>query len=124
VKSLPFVAESVDAYISAFPEPTRTTLEDIRHAIREAAPDAVEKINYDIPLFYLKGKLVHFAAYKKHIGFHPGPSAVVKFRDRLAAYRTSNGTIQFALSEPVPVDLIKEIIRFKVEVNIEQDRMK
>ena len=91
--------------------------------MRQAAPDAIEKINYDIPLFYLKGKLAHFAAYKKHIGFHPGPAAIEKFKEQLSGYTTSNGTVHFPLNKPVPLELIGDIIRFKVKVNLEDDVM-
>jgi uncharacterized protein YdhG (YjbR/CyaY superfamily) len=124
MRSLAAKPESVDEYIAEFPAPLRKKLEAIRKAIRAAAPEAEEKISFCIPMFALEGKLAHFAAYKKHIGFHPGPAAILAFRDRLSGYRTSDGTVQFPLEDPVPLDLIKEMIRFKVRVNVESATMK
>lgn len=116
--------------IAEFPPPVRKKLDALRKAIHAAAPEAEaeaeaeEKISFCIPMFAQEGKLAHFAAYKKHIGFHPGPAAILAFRERLAESRTSSGTIQFPLDRPVPLDLIKDIISFKVRVNLETARLR
>jgi len=103
------------AYISTFPESVRLVLEQVRAAIREAAPDAVEVISYGMPAFKQKRVLVYYAAHKNHIGFYPTPSGIEQFKTRLAGYKTSRGAIQFPLDKPMPLDLIKEIVRFRVE---------
>jgi uncharacterized protein YdhG (YjbR/CyaY superfamily) len=103
-------AQSVDDYIHSFPVLVQKLLHKVRDVIHSAAPDAQEKMSYGIPTFTLKGKnLVHFAAYKKHIGFYPGPQAIIDFSDQLTAYKTSKGAIQFPLDKPIPYDLISEI---------------
>jgi len=105
---------SVEAYIAQFPPQVRPILERIRQTIREAAPDAVEKIAWQMPTFWQKENLIHFAAAKGHVGLYPGESGVRAFADRLTQYKTSKGAIQFPLSEPVPYELIAEITRFRV----------
>jgi uncharacterized protein YdhG (YjbR/CyaY superfamily) len=105
----------VDSYISAFPKEIRARLEVLREAIREAAPSAMETISYGIPTFDLNGRhLVHFAAFKKHIGFFPTPSGIGAFREELAEYDTSKGTIRFPPGKSIPIDLVKRIISFRV----------
>jgi uncharacterized protein YdhG (YjbR/CyaY superfamily) len=123
MRSLADKPESVAEYIAEFPTPLRKKLEEIRKAIRAAAPEAEERISFCIPMFAQEGKLAHLAAYKKRIGFHPGPAAIAAFRGRLSDYRTSNGTVQFPLDKPVPLDLVQDMIRFKVRVNIETASM-
>jgi uncharacterized protein YdhG (YjbR/CyaY superfamily) len=111
-------AETISEYIAAFPKDVQKILEQIRSVIQIAAPEAEETINYGIPTFKLKGNLVHFAAFKKHIGFYPTPSGIEAFRIELAAYEVSKGTVRFPLDKPVPYDLIKRITVFRVaEVN-------
>ena len=89
----------------------------MRRTIREAAPDAVEAISYQMPTFKLNGNLVHFAAYKNHIGFYPTPSGVEAFREELSAYKVSKGAIQFPIDQPMPLDLVRRIVQFRVAQN-------
>ena len=112
--------DSIDEYIGAFPEPTRTTLEKMRRTIHEAAPDATEAIAYQIPTFKLNGKnLVHFAAFEHHIGFYPTSSGIEAFKRELGSYSISKGTIRFPLDEPIPYDLVGRIVAFRVrEVSV------
>lgn len=106
--------EEVDAYIQGFPEQTRVLLEQMRRIIRAAAPDAREVISYRMPAYKLKGILVYFAAFKNHIGFYPTSSGVAVFKKRLEGYKTSKGAIQFPLNQPLPEELITEIVWFRV----------
>ena len=105
---------SVEAYIALFPPDVQRLLERVRQTIRGAAPEAIEKIAWQMPTFWQKENLIHFAAAKGHIGLYPGESGVRVFADRLKQYKTSKGAIQFPLSEPMPYDLIAEITRFRV----------
>ncbi len=108
--------QTIDEYNSAFSEEIQSTLDLIRQTIRDAAPNAIETINYQMPTFKLNNKnLVHFAAYKKHIGFYPAPSAIERFNDELLSYKWSKGAIQFPLDRPIPHDLIKRIVIFRVK---------
>ncbi len=109
---------NVDAYISQFPADVQAQLQQLRKIIHMAAPDANEKISYGIPTFYLHGNLVHFAAYRNHIGFYPSSSGVLAFAQELTAYKTSRGTVQFPLGLPLPVELIKKIVVFRVTENL------
>jgi uncharacterized protein YdhG (YjbR/CyaY superfamily) len=107
---------TVDMYISRFPTEIREQLEKIRKIIINNAPNAEETISYNIPTFDMNGKhLVHFAGFKKHIGFFPTPSPIVAFKDELSGYKTSKGTIQFPLDKPIPYDLIEKIVKYRVE---------
>lgn len=110
--------ESIDHYISTFPPDIQEILEAIRQVIREAAPDAVEKISYQMPTFAQQGNVVHFAAFKNHIGFYPAPSGIDEFEQELAPYKAGKGTIQFPLGKPIPYDLITKIVKFRVAENI------
>jgi uncharacterized protein YdhG (YjbR/CyaY superfamily) len=112
--------QTIDEYIVGFPPDVQETLQEIRRTIKEAAPDAEETVKYRIPTFTLKGNLVHFGAYKKHIGFYPTPSATEKFKEQLSAYEVSKGAVRFPLGEPVPFDLITEMVRFRVQENLER----
>jgi uncharacterized protein YdhG (YjbR/CyaY superfamily) len=107
----------VDDYITQFPADIQDRLQAIRAAIREAAPDAVEKISWQMPTFHQHGNVVHFAAFKDHISLFPGASGVEAFADRLTPYKTSKGTIQFPHGRPLPLELVKEIVRYRVEEN-------
>lgn len=109
---------NVDAYISQFSADVQAQLQQLRKIIHTVAPDASEKISYGIPTFYLRGNLVHFAAYRNHIGFYPSSSGVLAFAQELAAYKTSRGTVQFPLGQPLPVELIKKIVAFRVTENL------
>ena len=108
---------SIDEYIMTFPKEVRGILQELRATIRAVAPDAGEKISYGIPTFTLNGNLVHFAAYKKHIGFYPASSGILAFKKELSVYKTSRGTVQFPIDKPLPLALIKKIVRFRVAEN-------
>ena len=108
--------DSIDSYIAQFPAKTQQALCEVRAVIRAAAPDAVETISYTMPTFDLNGHhLVHFAGYAKHVGLYPTPSGIDAFADDLARYRTAKGSAQFPLSEPMPADLIRRIVEFRVD---------
>lgn len=109
---------SIDEYIAGFPPEVQTILEKIRKTIRDAAPEAQETINYQIPTFTLYGNLVHFAAFKKHIGFYPTPSGIAQFEAELSVYKKAKGSVQFPLDQPIPYDLIRRIVEFRVEENL------
>jgi uncharacterized protein YdhG (YjbR/CyaY superfamily) len=108
---------TIDDYIALFPPEIQTRLESLRRAIRETAPEAGEKISYNMPTYTLNGNLVHFAAHKTHIGFYPAPSGIETFKDKLSEYKSSKGAVQFPYNKPLPYDLIKEIVAFRVSEN-------
>jgi len=120
----PPTSKDVDKYIAISPPNVRQILEKIRLTIREAAPDAEEKISYRMPTFYLKGNLVHFAAFKNHIGFYPTPSGIERFKQEISAYKSSKGAVQFPLDQPIPYDLISKIVKFRVKENLEKAKPK
>ena len=108
-------ATSIDEYIAEFPATTQDVLQQMRAIIRESAPDAVETISYAIPTFDLNGRhLVHFAGYERHVGFYPTGSGAAAFQDELAGYKSGKGSAQFPLTQPLPVDLIRRIVEFRV----------
>ncbi len=109
---------TIDEYIADFPKDIQSILETIRATIREAAPNATEKISYGMPTFFLEGNLVHFAAFKKHIGFYPVPSGIVRFKKELSKYKGAKGSVQLPLDEPIPYDLISKIVKFRVKENL------
>lgn len=109
---------SIDAYIAGFSKDIQEKLNKLRAVIREEAPDAEEKISYQMPTFAQNGNLVHFAAFKNHIGFYPAPSGIENFKDELAKFKTSKGAIQFPLDEEIPFDLVREIVRFRLQENL------
>ena len=96
----------------------------MRAAIASAAPDAAEKISYQMPTFVLEGNLVHFAAFKNHIGFYPTPSGITEFSEKLKPYKCSKGAIQFPLDMPLPIELIEQIVKFRVEENLRKHKEK
>lgn len=112
--------KNIDAYIRTFPGDVQEILEKVRRTIREAAPKAEEGIKYQMPTFMLGGKnLVHFAAWKNHIGFYPTPLPLIEFKKELAKYEMSKGAVQFPLEKPIPVALIKKMVRSRVkQVNL------
>lgn len=112
--------ETVDEYIESCPEEIRPKLQNLRHIIKEAAPEVSEKMSWAMPTFYYLGNVVHFAAFKKHIGLYPGPNAVEFFRERLVEYKTSKGAIQFPLNKDMDSSLIQEIVRFSLDENIKK----
>ncbi|MFN2278770.1 MAG: iron chaperone [Candidatus Promineifilaceae bacterium] len=111
---------TIDEYIETFPDAVQAILQQMRKTIKEAAPEAKEAISYQMPTFKLNGNLVHFAAYKKHIGFYPTPSGIDAFRDELAAYELSKGAIKFPLDQPIPFDLVRKIVIYRVAQQIEK----
>ena len=114
-------AGSIDEYIAGFAPATQQALEELRALIRECTPEATETISYAIPTFDLNGHhLVHFAGYAKHIGFYPVPSAMEAFKEELAPYRSGKGSAQFPLGQPLPADLIRRIVAFRVAENTRQ----
>jgi uncharacterized protein YdhG (YjbR/CyaY superfamily) len=105
----------VDAYIQTFPSDVQRLLRTVRATIRKAAPNAEEVISYGVPTFKLNGNLVHFAGFRKHIGFYPGPDAIVKFKKDIADYKSARGSVQFPLDEPLPVALITKVVKYRVK---------
>jgi len=112
------VFKTTDEYISSFPKDVQRVLEELRQTIKSAAPQAEEAISYQMPAFKLKGNLVWFAAFKNHVGFYPTSSAIEAFKQKLAKYEVSKGTVRFPLNEPIPCDLVKEMVRFRVKENL------
>jgi uncharacterized protein YdhG (YjbR/CyaY superfamily) len=118
------IPENIDQYIAQFPGEIQTRLKQIRAIIKKASPDAEEKISYQMPAFYLKGILVYFAAQKNHIGFYPTSSGVAAFKEELAGYQTGKGSIQFPMYKPLPLNLIRDIVKFRIIENIERAKNK
>jgi len=116
--------QSIDEYIATFPPDIQARLESVRATIKAAAPDAQERISYQMPTFWLNGNLVHFAAFKNHIGFYPTPSGTEKFQKEISPYRAGKGSIQFPLDQPVPYDLITKIVEFRVKENRAKSKKK
>ena len=116
--------KDIDSYIIAQPIEVRGRLEAIRQAIKSAAPMAEEVISYNMPAFKLHGMLVYFAAFKYHIGFYPLTTAISKFQKELSVYKGAKGSVQFPLDKPVPITLIKNIIKFRAKENIEKFKSK
>jgi len=108
------IARTIDDYIAGHPPAIRKRLSAMRRTIRKHAPDAEERISYRIPTFYLGGNLVHFAAFERHVGFYPGAAGIAAFRKALAGYNSAKGSVQFPHDEPLPLELVAEIVRFRV----------
>lgn len=117
MKSNPSGSPDIDAYIAGFPYDVQAILRKVRATIAKAAPEAQEAIRYQIPTFTLNGNLVHFAAFKNHIGFYPGPSGIEKFNKELSAYEGAKGSVRFPLNQPIPYGLIRDIVTFRVKEN-------
>src|SRR5512134_2358876 len=115
---------TIDEYISTFPEDVQRILNELRQTIREAAPEAKETINYQIPTFTLHGNLVHFAALKNHIGFYPTPSGMEAFSKELSGYKQAKGSVQFPIDQPLPLALIRRIVEYRVKENLERKQKK
>ncbi len=108
--------KTIDEYISTFPSDVQSILQKIRQTIQKVAPDAVELISYQMPTFKLNGKnLVHFAAWKNHIGFYATPSGNEAFQKDLSVYKGAKGSVQFPIDRPIPYDLIEKIVLFRVK---------
>lgn len=106
-------SQSVDTYIAGFPPEIRSILQNVRQIIREEVPEAEEVINYAIPTYKLNGNLVHFAAFKRHLGFYPAPSGIAAFKDKLNDYKHAKGSVQFPFDHPIPYDLIRRMVQFR-----------
>jgi len=113
---------SIDEYIAAFPPGIQEKLRALRAAIHAAAPEASEKISYQMPTFYLNGNLVHFAAFKNHIGFYPAPRGIDAFAAELAQYPGSKGAVRFPLDQPLPLDLVTRIVQFRAAENLQKKK--
>jgi uncharacterized protein YdhG (YjbR/CyaY superfamily) len=111
---------TIDEYIAEFPEDIQAILQEIRAVIRETAPEAEEAISYQMPTFKLKGNLVHFGAFKNHIGFYPAPTGIEIFEKELSPYKGAKGSVQFPLGQPMPLELIRKIVKFRVAENLEK----
>jgi uncharacterized protein YdhG (YjbR/CyaY superfamily) len=108
---------TIDDYILQFSPEIQEILKKVRTVLKESAPEATEKISYQMPTFALNGNLVHFAACKNHIGFYPAPSGINAFEEKLSEYKSSKGAVQFPLDKPIPYELISEIVQFRVAEN-------
>ena len=117
-------AENVDDYIAAFPPKVADRLSEMRSTIRAVATDAVEVISYAIPSYKLNGMLVSFAGWANHIGFYPGAGGIAAFKEELSVYKGAKGSVQFPVGEPLPVDLVQRIVRFRVDENLERMKSK
>ena len=113
--------ETIDEYISTFPEEVQSILNNLSKIISTSAPKAEEKISYNMPTYYLKGNLIHFAGYKNHIGLYPTPSGIEHFKDEHKGYKTSKGAIQFPIDKPLPEKLIAKIVKYRVKENLERN---
>jgi len=110
---------TIDEYISQFPEDVQQLLGKIRAVIKESAPEAVEKISYQMPAFFLSGSLVWFGAHQHHIGFYPRASGIEAFKEELSAYKGAKGSVQFPFDKPMPYELINKIVKFRVAENLQ-----
>ena len=115
---------TIDEYIATFPADIQSILQKIRATIRKSAPQAEETINYQMPTFKLHGNLVHFAAFKNHIGFYPTPSGIEKFKKDIEKYEWAKGSVQFPLDKPMPYGLIGKITKFRVKENLAKVKAK
>ena len=118
------IANSIDEYIGTFPQEIQTLLEQVRTTIKQAAPEAEEAIKYAMPTFVLNGNLVHFAAFKNHIGFYPVPSGIEAFKKELSVYKGAKGSVQFPLDQPMPLELIAKIVKFRMNENLRKAKVK
>jgi uncharacterized protein YdhG (YjbR/CyaY superfamily) len=112
--------QNIDEYIASFSDEVQKILQEIRELIKKLAPEAEETISYQMPTFTLKGVLVHFAAFKNHIGLYALPSGNTAFQNELLAYKTGKGSIQFPLNQAIPYELIAQIVQFRVQENLEK----
>lgn len=116
--------DSIDDYIATFPKEIQKILEELRGTIKAAAPEAEEKISYQMPTFFLKGNLIHFAAFKNHIGLYPSPSGTQAFKRELSIYQGAKGSIKFPIDKPLPMGLIRKIVKFRVVENLKKAGIK
>ena len=111
---------TIDEYISGFPTETQKILEQIRATVKKAAPDSVEAIKYSMPTFILKGNLIHFAAYKNHIGLYPAPTGDETLTKELSVYKAEKSTLRFPINKPIPYDLIYRIVKLRISQQLEK----
>ncbi len=116
--------KTIDEYIAGFPQDVQETLQKVRMTIRKAAPEAQETIKYKMPTFTLKGNLISFAAYKRHIGLYPAPIGSESFNKALSVYRSAKSTVRFPLDKPIPFDLIDQIVKLRVQDNLKRAESK
>jgi uncharacterized protein YdhG (YjbR/CyaY superfamily) len=112
-------SKEIDQYIQTFPEETKEKLNTLRVLIQKEVPNAIETFKYGMPTFDLYGNLVHFSGYKNHIGFYPTPSGLQAFESEIKKYNNSKGAVQFPLNQPLPIELIRKIVKFRVKQNTE-----
>ena len=124
MKTINAQIDSIDTYIAQFPDDVQARLQQLRKTILKLAPGATEAMSYQIPTFKLNGNLVHFAAFKKHIGFYPGAAGIAAFQDELAGYKSAKGSVQFPLGQALPLDLVKKIVKFRVAQNLAAPKKK
>lgn len=115
---------SVDEYIAGFPEDVQLLLDQVREAIKKAAPMAEEVISYQMPAYKLNGMLVYFAAFSKHIGFYPAASGIAAFKKELSIYKGAKGSVQFPHNKPLPLDLIVRVVEYRVQENLQKAEFK
>lgn len=115
---------SIDEYIATFPKETQKILMEIRDTIKVAASNAEEKISYQMPTFFLNGNLIHFAAFKNHIGIYPTPSSTEAFEKEISRYHSAKGSIRLPLDDPMPLKLISRIVKFRVAENLQKAKLK
>lgn len=108
-------SNEIDDFIAKYPPDVQQILQKIRGIVREVAPEAQEKLNYGIPTFTLNGNLVHYSAFKNHVGFYPTPSGMEKFKTQLSKYEGAKGSVKFPLDQPIPYELIRKITEFRVK---------
>ncbi len=114
--------KTIDEYIALYPEEVQKLLQKLRETIHETAPEATEAMAYGIPTFKLNGNLVHFGGFKNHIGFFPGAEGIEVFSKELTGYVQSKGTVQFPLDKPIPYDIVKKIVKFRVSQQLEKKK--
>jgi uncharacterized protein YdhG (YjbR/CyaY superfamily) len=115
---------NVDEYINSYPENIKIKLEKLRQSIKKAAPEAEEIISYNMPAYKYFGVLIYFAAYKNHIGFYPTSSGILAFKNELSVYKGAKGSVQFPVDKPLPFNLITEIVKFRLNENVEKAKIK
>ena len=116
--------KTVAEYLSSIPTNAKSILEEVRKAIKEAAPQAEEVISYNMPAFKLHGILVYYAVHKEHIGLYPTASGIEIFKNELSAYKWSKGAVQFPIDKPMPIDLIGKIVKFRLQEDLEKAKRK
>lgn len=122
IKGYTYKPDEVDLYIENTPEPARTRLKKIRQIIKKLVPEAEELISYQMPAFKFHGPLVYYAAFPKHIGFYATPTGHEEFKKELSVYKQGKGSVQFPLDEPLPIELISKIVKFRAKENLEKEK--